>query len=213
MQEAYRSTGYKHTEITKVIMSLKAKGRKHPAESKKLISNWLKGDKNPFFKKKHSQETKKLISSKKSKGSIYIYDSMLNLLMVFSSKTKFAKLIFSTNNTLKDYMSKNKLFRGNWYIRDSLLNQKDQAIICNEQSYEYNNFIKEIVDNSHIRRCIFMFDSNTKEYIRKYDSIVQAENILGIRHEKIKTCALTGVPINNYIFSYHRLLSLSTWNK
>jgi group I intron endonuclease len=111
--EGYRSTGYKHTEKIKHIIRIKAKGRKHSSESKKLISNSLKRDKNPFFGKRHSQETKKLISSRKSKRLIYVYNSMLNLLIVFSSLTKFAKLIFSTNNTLKDYMYKNKLFRGN----------------------------------------------------------------------------------------------------
>jgi hypothetical protein len=38
---------------------------------------------------------------------------------------------------------------------------------------------------------------------------MQAEKILNIRHEKIKNSIQTGIPINDYIFSYQKLLHLA----
>jgi hypothetical protein len=55
-----------------------------------------------------------------------------------------------------------------------------------ESSKEYNNLINEISNSSYIKQAIFTFESNSKEFIRKFDSIVQAEKTLNIRHEKIK---------------------------
>jgi group I intron endonuclease len=109
----YTSIDYKHSKKTKAILSFKAKEREHSVETKRKISNSLKGYRNPFFMKKHSLIIKELISKHKSKGLIYLYDSMLNLQMVFLSITSLAKLISSTNNTLNDYLKTNKLFRGN----------------------------------------------------------------------------------------------------
>lgn len=77
-----------------------------------------------------------------------------------------------------------------------------------EESYKHNNLIKKLSNSSHIKQPIFVFDQN-KNYIKKYDSINQAEKLLGIRHEKIKHSVLTGISVNNYFFSNHRLLNLS----
>lgn len=59
-----------------------------------------------------------------------------------------------------------------------------------------------------IKQAIFMFNSKTKEYIRSFDGIVQAEKELNIRHEKIKNSIEKSIDLNGYIFSYHRLLNL-----
>jgi NUMOD1 domain len=53
-----------------------------------------------------------------------------------------------------------------------------------------------------------MFNSKTKEYIRTFDGIVQAEKELNIRHEKIKDSIENNIELNDYIFNYHRLLNL-----
>jgi CRISPR/Cas system endoribonuclease Cas6 (RAMP superfamily) len=60
----------------------------------------------------------------------------------------------------------------------------------------------------HIKQAIFVFNSKTKEYIRSFDGIVQAEKELNIRHEKIKISIENNIDLNGYIFSYHRLLNL-----
>lgn len=71
-------TGYKHSEETKSKISNSHKGKKceyligrHLSEETKLkisnsVSRAIAGEKNPFFGKKHSEETKKSISLKKS---------------------------------------------------------------------------------------------------------------------------------------------------
>ena len=87
--------------------------------------------------KKHSILTKAIISSCKSIGLIYVYDSLLNLHLVFSSLTKLAKVVHSNNNTLTNCLKHNKLFRGNWFIKDSLLNKKDVPSIFDMYSKEY----------------------------------------------------------------------------
>jgi hypothetical protein len=64
------AVGYRHTEETKKRMSEIRKGksvnigRKHTEESKKKMSNSRMGDKNHFYGKKHSEETKNLIRLK-----------------------------------------------------------------------------------------------------------------------------------------------------
>jgi group I intron endonuclease len=88
-------------------------GSLHLDSTKNLISESLKGDKNPFFNKRHSLKTKLLISKIKSKGEIYIYDSLLNLQVVVSSLRMLSKNIRAHYNTLNSYIINNKLFRGN----------------------------------------------------------------------------------------------------
>jgi group I intron endonuclease len=113
LSEGYSSINYKHSKKIKDFLSFKAKNRKHSIETKRKISNSLKGERNPFFMKKHSLKSKELISNYKSRGFIYLYDSLLNLQIIFPSITILAKLILSTTTTLNTYLKTNKLFRGN----------------------------------------------------------------------------------------------------
>jgi hypothetical protein len=77
-----------------------------------LISISLKGTNNPFYGKKHSFLSKKLISLGRSKKIIYVHDNLLYLKIVFSSMTELAKSIDANNKTLKNYINNNRLFRG-----------------------------------------------------------------------------------------------------
>lgn len=88
------------------------------------------------------------------------------------------------------------------------MNEKDLPLIKDVYSIDSINLTNEISKSSHIKQAIFVFNSDSKEYIKRFDTITQAEKILNIRHEKIKRSIMTGVSINNYIFSYHRLLYL-----
>lgn len=51
------SKRYKHTPESKEIMSIKATGRKHTDEVRDLMSKNRMGINNPFYKKKHKEET------------------------------------------------------------------------------------------------------------------------------------------------------------
>jgi group I intron endonuclease len=94
-------------------LSSLALGRIHLDSTKDLISQALTGYNNPFYNKKHSLNTNKLISSRRSKNLIYIYDSLFNLQIVFSSLTSLAKSIKANNSTLSSSIINSTLFRGN----------------------------------------------------------------------------------------------------
>jgi group I intron endonuclease len=204
LQEGYRSVGYRHSEETKDKLRNLALGRLHLESTKLLISQALKGDKNPFYCKKHSLSSKDLISTKKSHGFIFVYDSLYNFLAVFNSLILLAKTIKANNNTLNLVLNKDRLFRGNWYIRNKLVFNDDLPLIKDKYSIEYLDLIKDMIKTAHIKQAIFVFNSITKEFVRKYDGIILAEKKLKIRHELIRDSIKEKRPIGNYIFSYDR---------
>jgi group I intron endonuclease len=201
--DAYRSTGYKHTEETKKIMKIKATGKIHLKSTKFLISELLKGERNPFFNKKHSLYSKNLISIRKSSKLIFLYDSLCNLQISVSSLSLLAKEIQANYKTLNYYLNNNILFRGNWYIRDCLFNKDDVPSIIDKESYK--KLMVDIRNKAYIKQAIFVFDSLSNKFIRKYDGIIEAEKDLKIRHETIKNSIVNNKCIGNYIFSYHRI--------
>jgi len=205
----YSSKGFKHKETTKIMLKIKSRGRVHSDKTKVLISESLKGSNNPFFMRRHLLKSKELISINRSKRLIYLYDSFLKLQVIFTSLTFLAKTINSNNKTLQNYLNENKLFRGNWYIKESLLCENDLPYIIDKSSEVYKNLIKEIIKNSYIKQAIFVFNAETKEFMYKFDGIMLAEKFLNIRHEKIKQSILNNKSIDNYIFNYHRILHLS----
>lgn len=123
--------------------------------------------------------------------------------MIFPSLTTFAKLIKSNNSTLNKVIKNNLLFRGKWYIKTNK--------ILLEDTPKYSSYlncsilIEDIKINISIKQPIFVFDKD-KNFICKFDGILLTESELGIIHEIIKKHAISKLPYNNYIFSYHRLL-------
>lgn len=208
LQQAYSSSGFTHTEKTKELLRIKAKGRKHTEYTKNLISKSLMGLRNPFFNSKHTKLSKELISNKKSKSLIFIYDNMLNLLVVFTSLTDFKKTVKANMLILKKTMISNRLFRGGWYLRNTLFNKWDKPMISDKASEEFINLVNKMQNSAHIKQAIFVFDSKSKNFLRKFNGIVEAENALNIRHEKIKYSILNNQEIEGYLFSYHRLMNL-----
>jgi group I intron endonuclease len=206
--EAYRSTGYRHTLETKEKLRNLALGRLHLDSTKNLISIALKGDNNPFYNRKHSLRSKELMSKEKSNRSIYVYDNLCNLQIIFTSLSLFAKIIKANYSTLNTVLNNNLLFIGNWYIKDYLLFEDDVPIIIDKYSIEYHDFINDMRENAHVKQAIYVFNSNTKEFIHKFVGIILAEKGLKIRHEKIKNSIINNTAIDNYIFSYHRLLNI-----
>lgn len=57
---------------------------------------------------------------------------------------------------------------------------------------------------SHIRKAVFVYDSN-REFIGRYDGVMDAQRALSISHETIKKHAKVAGPYKQYIFSYERL--------
>jgi group I intron endonuclease len=112
LKQGYSSLGYKHTEETKKLLSELATNRIHSDKTKSLIARALIGENNPFYQKSHSTESKIRMIEANSKYSVYVYDSLKRLLVIFPSLLTLAKLIKSNHFTLVEVIKNNKIFRG-----------------------------------------------------------------------------------------------------
>jgi hypothetical protein len=72
------------------------------------------------------------------------------------------------------YIKNRTLFRGEWYFNNLPLNLTDIPVISNWSSKESNNLILEIINNSHIKKAIFVYNKN-KEFIRKFEGVIHAQ--------------------------------------
>ena len=204
LKQGYSSIGFKHSDSTKEFLSKLARSRKHSDETKILISRGLAGKKNPFYNKNHSVISKLKMIEANSAYPVYIYNSFKILLVIFPSVNTLTKLIKSNHSTIVSYIKKAILFRGEWYFRKSPYNLSDIPLICNWSSNESNNIMLDIINNSHIKRAIFVYDTN-KNFIRKFEGVNQAQKELNINHDTIKRFVLLNKPYKGYIFSYERL--------
>jgi group I intron endonuclease len=204
LKQGYSSIGYKHTEATKQMLSELAKNKIHSEKTKALISRALVGDNNPFYNKNHSVESKLRMIEANSAYSVYIYNSFRKLLVIFPSVRTLAKLINSNESTIVNYIKNGTMFRGEWYFSNLPFNLTDSPLISNWSSKESNNIILEIINNSQIKKAIFVYKTN-KEFIYKFEGVTHAQKELNINHDIIKKYALLNTPYKGYIFSYEKL--------
>jgi len=205
LKQGYSSIGYKHTEATKQMLSELAKNRIHSDKTKALISRALVGDNNPFYNKNHSVESKLSMIEANSAYSVYIYNSYREFLVIFPSVKTLAKLINSNHSTIVSCIKNGTLFRGEWYFINLPFNLTDTPLISNWSSKQSNNLTLEIVKNSHIKKAIFVYNTN-KDFIRKFEGVTHVQKELNINHDIIKKYALLNTPYKEYIFSYQRLI-------
>ncbi|MCZ6919773.1 MAG: NUMOD1 domain-containing DNA-binding protein [Rickettsia endosymbiont of Ixodes persulcatus] len=59
-------------------------------------------------------------------------------------------------------------------------------------------------NNSHIRKAVFVYDIN-RNFLGKYEGVMDAQRALNISHSTIKNYANVGGVYKGYIFSYERL--------
>lgn len=64
--------------------------------------------------------------------------------------------------------------------------------------------IKNIYNNCHIKKAIFVYDKHLN-CIDRYDGVTVAAKALNLNHLTIKTSALNKEICNGYLFSYERL--------
>jgi group I intron endonuclease len=220
LKEGYSSLGYKHTEITKKMLRELALNRKHSDKTKALISKALVGSNNPFFNKNHSTESKLRIIEAKSAYPVYIYNSFKILLVICPSVKTLAKLINTNHKTIVSFLKNGSLFRGEWYFSNLPFNINEKPIISKwsvEQSsldtktLTYRGapgLILEMINSSHIKKAIFVYKispEGSKEFIRKFDGVTQAQQELNINHDVIKKNAKINRIFKGFIFSYERL--------
>ena len=205
LKNAYSSLGYKHTPESISLISKSASLKKVSQETKDKISKSMMGELNPFWGKTHTAEVLAKIAESKSQGSLFLYNEYKELICIFNSLTRFAKLIQSNNNSIKKFIDSRDLFRGNWYITKELIKDSDVPVIVNHSSNEFNDLIQNMIDCKFIRKAIFVFNPDYV-LIHKFNAVTDAENFLNISHETIKKYCKSGKVYNNkYIFSYHNL--------
>ena len=85
-------------------------------------------------------------------------------------------------------------------------NIEDSPSIPYWYSKEGKELVLEIINQSHIKKALFVYDVN-KNFVGKYDGVMDAQRALKISHITIKKYALGSGTINGYIFSYERLSS------
>lgn len=205
LKQGYSSLGYKHTEDTKKMLSELAKNRIHSDETKALISKALTGENNPFYNKKHSVESKLRMIEAKSSYPVYVYNSFKKLLVILPSVKTLAKFIYSNHSTIVNFIKTGTLFRGEWYFSNLPFNLADSPLISDWSSKEFSNLKEEILNNSHIKKAIFVYNEK-REFLKKFEGVTHAQKNLNISHDLIKKYALSGAPYKGYIFSYERLL-------
>lgn len=205
LQEGYSSVGYKHSEVTKELLSLLAKNRTHSDETKFWISKSLTGVNNPFYGKSHSAESKLKMIKANSAHPVYVYNSRKQLLLIYPSGLTLAKAINSNLPSIVSYINTQSLFRGEWYFCRIPLGLSDIPLIFDYTSTEGRNVELEIQNSSHIRKAVFLYDLN-QNFICKYDGVMSASKELKISHNTIKKCLLLNIPYKKYIFSYNKLI-------
>lgn len=70
-------------------------------------------------------------------------------------------------------------------------------------SEEYTNLIAQMKSQKHILRAVFVFKD--KEFICRYNGIMEAQRALNISHETIKLNIENNTMYKGYTFSYHRI--------
>ena len=86
----------------------------------------------------------------------------------------------------------------------------DVPLMTNWCSKEAKDLITEIIDNSHIKKAIFVYKNSSslqdeqKEFLHKFEGVTHAQKELNINHDIIKKHALIQLPYKDYIFSYER---------
>lgn len=159
------------------------------------------GENNHFYGKTHTEESKIKISKTKSQYPIFVYSENKVLLYIFSSTKLLAGLIKANSSTITKAINQSSIFRGHWYLTKEPINKNENPLI-KENSIELQNLIKEFIMHKLVKCAVYVYCAENK-FINKYLSITEAEKVLGINHEIIKKCALSGETYNNYKFSYH----------
>jgi len=150
LKQGYSSLGYKHTEETRELLSNLAKSRIHSDETKALISKALTGENNPFYGKTHSEESKLKISTANSAFSLYVYNSLRQLVMICPSVRALADLINTNSSTITNCIKNKSLFRGEWYFASSPFQIEESPLIIDYNSKEGQEVILEMKNERYL---------------------------------------------------------------
>lgn len=200
------SPGMPHTEATKALLRAQRLGTKSSEATKALISEATTGANNPFYGKTHTLESRFAIAVTKSAGSVYVYDCFWTLQLVVVSTKSLGRLIHSNSSTIQTYIISGDVFRGGWYLRSEPLFEGDLPLIPDVGSPEGLSTLANIEAAKHIRKAVFVFDANTREFKRRYDGVLECAVGINSSHTTVtKHMTVNGV-IGKNIVSNHRVL-------
>jgi group I intron endonuclease len=166
-----KAIGWKHSDETLKIMSIKQSGenngfynKTHSDENKKKQSNRVSGDKHPMYNKIHSKETiKKLVESRKKLSNDKLKDAcqifnkeviMYDLNMIFIKEFKSVKEASESTN-----------------INESLISKCCRGEIKSPTRYffKYKNETDNIKNNKFLinEGDLFIYDNNKYELIKR----------------------------------------------
>ena len=145
---------------------------------------------------------------------VYVYNSFKALLVILPSVRTLAKLINSNHSTIVNFIKTSTLFRGEWYFSNLPFNLTDTPLISDWSSKEFSNLKEEILNNSHIKKAIFVYNKN-REFMKKFEGVTHAQKDLNINHDIIKKYALSGAPykgISLVMKDYYNFLNFCKWS-
>jgi len=204
LKQGYYSSGYKHTEETKKLLSELASNRTHSDKTKALIARTLTGENNPFYNKSHSKETIVRIIEAKSANPLYVYNSFKELLVIFPSIKTLSNKVRTNHSTIVSFINNQAIFRGEWYFSNIPYNLDDTPVISDWNSKESNELLENINSNILIKKVIFVYDKK-KNFMCKFSGVMEVQRVLHINHFTVKKCAEIQGSYKEYIFSYERL--------
>lgn len=153
----------------------------------------------------HTEETKAIISKKKSKGSIYIYDSFKQLIAIAPSLISLAILLGNKciSISLARAIKEGSLYRSLCYLSRTPF-KEDEKPLMKVPSPEYTDFIGKLKAKKHIKKSVFV--TKNGKFLCEYEGIMAASSDLKISHNTIKKHIENKTTYKRYRFSYHREL-------
>ena len=129
--------------------------------------------------------------------------------MVISSIAALCTEVHSNVDTIKKYIVHTTLFRGKWYLTNQPHHGEswNRNIISNQDKKVMKTICNDIKQSSSIRKTVFVFDADTKEFIKSYDGIIQCAKILKISHNTISKAIKENGTVLKYLFSSHRTIT------
>lgn len=201
------SIGVPHTKEVKALLRTMRLGTTQSDETKKKISDANKGVLHHFYGKSHKNSSLDKMSWSLSKGVVYVYDSFFTLVMVLPSINFFAQRSLTNSAAVSASVDSGKLFRGGWYLMSSPMVSCVLPLIIDHRSQEAFYVIAQIGAEKHVKKAVFLFDNKTREFVRRYDGVVDCAKALNSSHTTVSArMAVNGV-LGPYIVSAHRLLT------
>jgi group I intron endonuclease len=202
------SQGVPHSDKTKELLRNQRLGSTQSDETKKKISESNTGELNAFYGQSHTDNSIDQISWSRSAGALYVYNCFSVLVLVLPSIKFFARRALANSATISSSLDSGNLFRGGWYLTSSPLVCCVLPLITDHRSQEALDLMALIGAEKHVLKPVFLFDLETREFVRRYDGIMECAKALQSHRSTVSARMAVNGTIGPYIVSAHRVLIL-----